>query len=186
MERWINLGGYQLAWLISVGGAAHAKTWPAWAAALVLCGGHIIASSHKATDLRLMVTAAVLGVLLDGLLASANLASYSPATPAVPVSGCPLWILALWLAFSTTPTRSLGWLRGRRWWAALFGAAGGPLAYQAAAAGWGVIAFTRPHWQGQLALALGWAAALVILMTVAGPARRAAKLLTTKARADLP
>lgn len=168
MELWVNLIGYQLAWLITVGGAAAGMSWPAWSAAIVLFCGHLLFSAHRSLDLRLMALAAVLGSLLDGVLASTGWVHYSPAVPAVPVSGCPSWILALWIAFSTTLTRSLGWLRRRGAAAALFGGVGGPLAYWAAERGWGVIEFSPPRWQGLTALAVGWAIALALLVRVAG------------------
>jgi len=171
MERWVNLVGYQVAWLCSVSGAGHGKSWPAWAASSLLCGGHLMVSSRRAVDLRLMALAAVLGAIIDGSLASTGLLRYSPAEPALPVSGCPSWILALWLAFSTTLTRSLGWLRGRTGWCLLFGAIGGPLAYWAAATGWGVIAFSPPLSLSLAALATGWALALVLLIRTAGLTR---------------
>lgn len=167
MQAWINLAGYQIAWLVTVSGAGHGVSWPAWAASGLLWIGHFLTSSRKALDLQLLAIAALLGVLIDGFLATAGLLRYSPETPAVPVSGCPLWILALWLAFSTTLTRSLRWLGGRTRAASLLGAAGGPLAYWAAARGWGVIAFEPPQWRGMLALAIGWAVALAILVRVA-------------------
>lgn len=168
MALWLNLIGYQLAWLITVAGAGAGRSWPAWSAAAVLCGGHLLFSSHRARDLRLMGLAALLGSLLDGSLASSGLLHYSPAAPAVPVTGCPLWITALWIAFSTTLTRSLGWLRQRIATSLLFGAIGGPLAYWAAERGWGVIVFATPRWQGLIALGTGWAIALALLVLVAG------------------
>lgn len=168
MQAWINLAGYQVAWLVTVSGAAHGATWPAWAAATALWTAHFVPSPRKSLDLRLLIAAAVLGVLIDGFLGSSGLLRYSPATPAVPLTGCPLWILGLWLAFSTTLTRSLGWLRGRTGVALLFGAVGGPLAYWAAARGWDVIAFEPPQWRGLLVLSIGWAMALGILVRAAG------------------
>jgi Protein of unknown function (DUF2878) len=61
----------------------------------------------------------------------------------------------------------LGWLRGRIRTAVLLGLAGGPLAYWAAARGWGVVVFTAPAWKGVLALAAGWGMALGVLVSIA-------------------
>jgi hypothetical protein len=41
----------------------------------------------------------------------------------------PVWILALWLGFSTILNVSLRWMKGRYLIAVIFGAVGGPLAY---------------------------------------------------------
>lgn len=187
MQSWINLACYQLAWLVSVSGAGRGSTWPALAAASLLCSGHFIASSHRGVDLRLMGLAAVLGIFIDGFMASTGLLRYSPATPAVPVSGCPLWILAMWIAFSTTLTRSLGWLRGRTGWALLFGGLGGPLAYGAAGGGRGVITFGSPQGRSLLALATGWAIALAVLVRAAGrSALQPANSTSTQEEPDFP
>ena len=170
MTFWSNLLGYQVTWFVAVIGAGHAKSWPACVATVLFCGVQLAASSWRGLDVRLMALAGVLGVLVDGTLASTGLLTYAPAKPATPLLGCPWWIFSLWLAFATTLTRSFAWLRGRLGPAALIGAAGGPLAYEAAARGWGVIGFEAPLWRGVVALALGWAIALMILARTATPA----------------
>jgi hypothetical protein len=168
MLVWINLIAYQIVWFVTVIGASHGLSWPAWAAAGLLWIGHFTTSSHKALDLKLLVFAAACGICVDGFLAAAALLHYFPAAPAVPARGCPLWILGLWMAFSTTLTRSLGWLRGRLGAAWMLGVTGGPLAYWAAARGWDVIVFEQPQWRGMLAVAVGWSMALTILVRAAG------------------
>ena len=45
----------------------------------------------------------------------------------------PGWLLALWLLFGTTLTRSLRWFQSKLWLAALAGAIAGPLSYLAGA-----------------------------------------------------
>ena len=145
--QWINLLGYQVAWLITVTGASHGKVWPAWLASSVLCFGHLATSSWRGLDVRLIALSALLGSILDGCLVSTGILQYSTPSPAVPIVGTPLWIVALWIAFSTTLTRSLGWLRGRMGLTVIFGAVGGPLAYLAAARGWAVD-YIRRHQPG--------------------------------------
>jgi hypothetical protein len=168
MQPWINLLAYQTTWLIAVTGARHGMTWPAGLAAAILCAGHIATSSYRGLDVRLIALSALLGAFLDGFFASTGLLQYSPPNPAVPLVAAPLWILALWIAFSTTLTRSLGWLRGQMGLTVLFGAVGGPLSYLAAARGWAVIAFPAPAWRGLIGLSIGWAVAFAILVRAAG------------------
>jgi Protein of unknown function (DUF2878) len=163
MQVWLNLIGYQVVWFTTVIGAGHSLSWPAWAAAASLWIGHFTVSTHRALDLRLAAFAAAFGICLDGTLTRCGFLRYSPAEPAVPVADSPLWILGLWVAFSTTLTRSLGWLRGRPAAAWLTGAIGGPLAYLGAASGWHVIVFEPPEWRGTLALALSWSITLAVL-----------------------
>ena len=167
MERWVNLLGYQITWFITVTGASHGNVWPACLSSTALCLGHLARSSWRGLDVRLIGFSVLCGTILDGFLSSSGVLRYSPQFPAVPIAGAPLWILALWIAFSTTLTRSLGWLRGRMALAAVFGAVGGPLAYWAAARGWDVIAFPAPAWRGLLLLSIGWAIALAVLVRVA-------------------
>jgi hypothetical protein len=167
--QWINLLGYQVTWLITVTGASHGKVWPAWLSATVLCFGCLATSSWRGLDMRLIALSALLGSILDGCLVTTGILQYSTPSPAVPCIETPLWIVALWIAFSTTLTRSLGWLRGRMGLTVIFGAVGGPLAYWAAARGWAVITFPAPAWRGLLVLAIGWAVALTVLVRAAKP-----------------
>jgi Protein of unknown function (DUF2878) len=182
-ERWINLLGYQITWFITVTGAGHGKFWPACVFSAALCAGHLATSSWRALDTRLIVLSALLGTFLDGFLATTGLLQYSTPLPSVPLIGTPLWIVTLWIAFSTTLTRSIGWLRGRRWLTIVFGALGGPLAYWAAATGGTVIAFPKPAWQGLLAVSIGWALALSILVRASDPTT-SAQVLRLDGRQD--
>lgn len=59
------------------------------------------------------------------------------------------------------------------WFIAVIGAAlgaiGGPLAYLAAARGWGAVIFIAPAWRAELLLAVGWAAAMLVLLRANRP-----------------
>ena len=165
--NWINLLGYQLTWFVTVGSVKYDRAWIGELSALLFCAGQVLASKQRGLDMRLIASALLAGTVLDGALATTGLVSYASASPVVTVFGCPLWILGLWAAFATTLTRSLGWLRHRVWAAAVLGAVGGPLAYLGAARGWGALTLNEPSWRALLALALGWAVALVILVRVA-------------------
>ncbi|MGB5202220.1 MAG: DUF2878 domain-containing protein, partial [Sedimenticolaceae bacterium] len=77
----------------------------------------------------------------------------------------PYWIVAMWMGFATTLNVSLGWLKGRYWLAALFGAVGGPLAYLAGAKLGGITLISSEA--ALTALALGWATIMPLLMYLA-------------------
>lgn len=165
---WANFIGYQLVWLAAVMGAGRGIAWPGIAAALTFATWRLTTGHERTLDVRLIAAALACGMLIDGVAAAARLIHYAAASPALPPGGAPLWILALWTAFALTLTRSLAWLAGRRWLAALLGAVGAPAAYLSAARGWHAIAFAPPEWRGLLWLAAGWAAAtagLVALLT---------------------
>lgn len=162
-SSWINLVGYQLVWFIAVAGAGRERAWPGVIAMVVFAAWQLMVSRHRRLDLSLIATAFTVGVVLDGLLAASGLLRYAAAAPALPPGGAPLWILALWISFALTITRSLAWLKGRTMVAAVLGAVGAPLAYLGAARGWDAVEFAQPAWQGLLCLAVGWAVAVPLL-----------------------
>ena len=49
------------------------------------------------------------------------------------------------------------------WFAALFGAVGGPLAYLGASRGFGAVAVASPDLRGLVWLAMGWAVAMTLM-----------------------
>lgn len=169
--RWKVLGnllGYQLVWFIAVIGAGRDDAWPAIGAALLFATWQLAISSSRALELRLIAAALVFGTTIDGIAAAAGFIHYSAAAPALPPGGAPLWILALWVSFALTLTRSLASLKGRPRIGMLVGAVGAPLAYLGAARGWHAIAFVQPEWRGLLWLAVTWGGsttALVCLLT---------------------
>jgi hypothetical protein len=104
--------------------------------------------------------------VLDGTLRAFAVVHYAAASPALPAGGAPLWILALWVAFALTFNHSLQWLAGRRLLCAALGAAGGPLAY-AAAARLGAVTLMTPTWHAVAWLAAGWGIVCVLLGSLA-------------------
>lgn len=168
-----NILGYQAVWFVAVYGAGAGRTWPALLAAALFALWQLTVSAQRRADLRLAGIALGLGLLIDGALARSGLLAYASAAPALPPSGAPVWILALWVAFALTLNHSLRWLRGRLVPAVVAGAAGGPLAYLAAARLSGAVTFASPAWQPLALLALGWAAALALLTADRGPRAQA-------------
>ncbi|MGH8305243.1 MAG: DUF2878 domain-containing protein, partial [Steroidobacteraceae bacterium] len=150
MSLWGNLLGYQLVWFVAVCGAGRSLAWPAVLAAALFAACQLVLSGERTLEVRLIIAAIVLGVLLDGTLATARLLHYAAPSPAVPAGGAPLWILALWAAFALTLNHSLKWLKGRYLLSALCGALGGPLAYAAAGRLAGAVTFDPPTWRATL------------------------------------
>jgi hypothetical protein len=159
-----NLVGYQLVWFTSVIGAGRDEAWPAVGAALLFAAWQLATASSRALELRLIAAALLFGTTIDGVAAAGGLIHYSAAAPALPQGGAPLWILALWMAFALTLTRSLAWLNGRPQVGMLIGAVGAPLAYLSAARGWHALAFVQPEWRGLLWLAAAWAGSTTALV----------------------
>ena len=163
MRFWANLLGYQAAWLVAVGFAARGLAWPGIIACLGFAALTWWRSPLRRSDLRLVGTALVCGLLLDGTLASTGFLHYAAPLPALPA---PAWIVALWVAFAMTLQHSLQWLLARPLAAVLFGAIGGPMAYWGASRGFDAVAFTAPM-QASVTLALGWAIAMAVFVAIA-------------------
>jgi hypothetical protein len=164
VSAWANFIGYQLVWFAVAGTAAGSRPWLGLAAAGVFVAVQMSISDRRALDLRLLIVAFVLGLVIDGTLSKLGWIRYSPAAPALPSGGAPLWILALWVAFSLTLTRSLAWLSGHPIWAAVLGAIGGPLAYWSAARGFHAVRFVPPWYRVIAGLAAGWSVAISVLI----------------------
>lgn len=164
MMFWLNLLGYQMVWFLLVRGAGTDHlAWP------LLAGGLFVASqlataTHVGRELRLLATALLIGVAVDGIAAATGWLRYASPTPACPSGGAPVWILMLWACFSTTINRSLSVLHEHRWLAALLGGLGAPMAYFAAARGWGAVQLSL--WPGAVWIAASWALALPLFLIV--------------------
>lgn len=166
LRFWSNLAGYQLVWFAAVIGAGRGVAWPAALAAVLFVAWQLALSPRRGRELRLLVLALGLGLLIDGGLSLSGLARYATPAPALPAGGAPLWILCVWMSFAMTVSQSLAFLQARPWLAALFGAVGGPAAYLGAARGWGAVAFVAPAALGLIVLALAWAVAMPLLSTL--------------------
>jgi hypothetical protein len=167
MNAWINFVGYQLAWFGVVAAAGRGHPGLACAAAGGFVAIQMALSDRRILDLRLMLTAVVLGVSIDGALSALGWIRYAAPEPALPPGGAPLWILALWGSFALTLTRSLAWLSGHAGWAAVFGALGGPIAYWSASRGFHAVRFLPPSYPAVGGLAIGWSGAMAILARMA-------------------
>lgn len=154
MERWINFVGYQLVWFAAVVGAARAQPLLGVVAAALFAASQLFASPDAKADAFAMLLAVALGMAIDGGLQASGLLQYASPQPGLLA---PAWILAIWAAFALTLNHSLAFLHGRTALATLLGALGAPLAYLAAARGFGVVSFAQPAWRGLVALAFAWA-----------------------------
>lgn len=167
MRFWANLIGYQTAWFVAVGFAARGLAWPGVLACLGFAAIVYWCSPLKRSDLLLVGTALLCGLLLDGTLAATGWLRYAAPLPALPG---PAWIATLWVAFAMTLQHSLQWLLARPIAALLFGAVGGPLAYWGASRGFHAVEFSMPM-HATFLLSVGWGIAMSLLVFVARRAR---------------
>ncbi len=164
MKVWANAIGYQLVWFAAVWGAASGHWWIA-PLALVPFAAWYLSRPGGRIDAWLIPVAMLLGIALDSTLAASDLVAYASAVPSP--HAAPVWIIAIWVAFSLTLRHSFRFLHGRPMLAAALGAIGAPLAYLGAARGWHAVAFPRGTVPAMVALGAGWFVALPALVTLA-------------------
>lgn len=159
----INVVALQLAWFTCVLGASNDLPWlgiPAVAVVLLIHASLVV---DPLREMRLVLFALVLGAVFDSLLMASGWIDYRNG---IIIPGlAPVWILAMWAQFATTLNISMAWLKGRPLLAALTGGIGGPLSWIAGAK-LGAIELVEPT-EAVIALAVGWAVAMPLLMAVA-------------------
>jgi len=162
-----NLLAFQAAWFATVLGAANGLPWLGPVAVLAAVSLHLALTARRASELRLLLVACVLGLAFEHALLHAGLVGYAGDPVWVPA-----WMLALWPLFATTLNASLAWFKTRLSLAILAGAVAGPLAYLGGEA----LGAIRLEDLALPALGLGWALAFPLLLAVArlGEAGRAA------------
>lgn len=166
MKSLLNFVGFQVVWVLAVGGAARGLWWPGLAGLLVFAGLQLYATRAWRADLALMLLTGLIGCAADSLLVQLGLVRYATAVPSGAYA--PIWIAGLWMAFSLTLNHSMSWLQGRWTLAVLFGAIGGPLVFWIAARYWDAVVIVEPQWRGLTALGVEWAVLTPLLLVLAG------------------
>jgi len=168
MRNLINFVLFQAVWFAAVGGAAAGMLWigPAAGFAFLLAHLYMTPPDRRRYELRYVLVITVVGALLDSAFRAFELTNYPTSEGAWPSAVAwlaPGWIVSLWLAFACLPRFSLGWMAGKPWLGAVFGAIGGPLSYYGGVR-MGAVALHPDAWPTILALSLEYAVAMPILM----------------------
>lgn len=167
----LKLVMFQLVWLSCAIGAGYDRSLPGIIAAALLIAWHLATAPQRRITAIKVLAAGITGFFAESLLIGAGLVRYSAAGPTESLA--PVWIVALWLAFSTTleTTRTL---LGRRPLikAMLLGFVFGPLSYLAGER-LGALTFAQPPWPSYLAVALVWSIAYPILIAMESGSGRA-------------
>ena len=153
---------YQAGWFACVLGAAWGFPWFGASIAICLIATHVWLSTNPATQLKLILVSAGVGLLVDSVQLWAGVFRFSAGVlvPWLP----PLWMTVLWMQFATTFHYSMKWLGGRYAWSALFGLVGAPLAFFAGER-LGAIEFLAPRLPHYAILATLWCCAIPLLFT---------------------
>ncbi len=159
----VNYALYQIGWFACVLGAASHRPWLGCLIALTLVGVHLTRSLDRSIEVRLMALATAVGAIVEMVQIAMGTYRFTSGTviDALP----PAWLLTMWAQFATTFRYSLRTVIARPTRAALFGAAGGPLAFLAGER-LGAVTLLPPVTNALLRLSIGWAVALALFSAV--------------------
>lgn len=156
----LNFFLFQIGWFVCILGAANQMPWLALGIVMVIVFGQVAFANQPMKELALIVSACVVGAIVDQMFLINHVVQYQSHGWSNAV--VPVWIIALWMGFSSTLNISLRWLRDRYVVAFLLGAIGGPIAYIAAEK-LGAVVIT-PMVTSYIALALAWACVTLLLL----------------------
>ncbi len=163
MNMLINFAAFQIGWFSSVLGAAKQMPWLGPVAFLVVLAIHLRLARRPQFEICLVIACGVIGLIFDSVLVAAGWVTYPSGLFSDLLA--PYWIVTMWMLFGTTLNLSMGWLKGRPLLAALFGAIGGPASYLAGQKLGGIVFLEFVP--AMIALAIGWAVFMPILMALA-------------------
>ena len=159
----VNYTLYQIGWFACVLGAASQRPWTGCLIGMILVGVHVALSVERVLEVRLVVLAIAVGAALEMIQIAAD--TYRFASGTVNDALPPPWLLAMGAQFATTFRFSLRSVVTRPLLAALFGAAGSPIAFLAGER-LGAVTLLPPLAQSLLRLSISWAIALVVFSAV--------------------
>lgn len=124
----------------------------------------LLVSQAPAREARFIIMAAALGVFVDTLWQNLGVLRFPDHTGAYSQGMVPVWLVGLWLAFVTTLSHSLGWIRQHGQLPYVLAPIAGPVAYYAATE-LGPVEIGHGYW-GLAALALGWLIVLPLQLRI--------------------
>jgi hypothetical protein len=156
---------FQLAWFAAIIGGA--RGWPILGAlpAIVVVAIHLgsnLPQLKREAILVFGVTA--LGVIVETAFIAFGALHYARTNDNTALP--PIWIIALWFAFGTSPHGSLRWLSGRIWYQPFLGAVFGPLSYLAGVR-LGAATMGEPIVVSLAVIGCGWGLAMVFIFKMA-------------------
>ncbi len=164
MRLALNIAVFYAGWFGSVMAAAAGRDWLALAAALAVVLVHLVVTPRPFAELKLIIAAAVIGLVAEGMLITFGFASYTMPNSFAVLP--PLWLVAIWMAFATTMNVSLGWLKNHVPLSAVLGFLMAPPSYFAGQKLGGIV-LAEPHVISLAAIGLVWAGAFPLLVVLA-------------------
>ena len=156
-SRLLNFALYQLLWFTAILGGAPAV--PVLALILVL---HLSLAPNRAAELALMLGAAFLGLVFDGLLATVGFYAFADVPDPLPI---PLWLVGIWMGFAATLRFSMAFMVARPRLMTVAAAAFAPVTYFGAER-LGAVEFALGAAPTAVVIALSWWVLTPILLRV--------------------
>lgn len=150
-KAWFNALWFQSVWFCAVLGRNDLLFL-----SLGLIGLHLLLVPRRRLEIRQLALLGGIGIAVDSGLSFIGVFQFADDVL------LPGWLACLWLAFATTPGRSLSFLWVRPWLAALAGGLVFPFNYYAGSR-LGAVEFGWPLWQSLLIMALIWSLLLPAL-----------------------
>lgn len=123
----INFLFFQAGWFACVLGAANSMFWLGPFVVLVVSFYYFLVRSNFIREFFFILIVSFIGLFWENLIIAFDIVQYPSGKQIIGLA--PLWIVAMWISFSTTIDISLSWLNGRKVLSTLFGFIGGPLAF---------------------------------------------------------
>ena len=152
---------FQAGWFALVLGGTYGKPLTGTLIAALIIAVHLLRADKSGSEIRLLLTALVTGVLFESLLVGLHLAEYSSGLMHPGLA--PYWMIILWALFATTLNVSMYWVKQLKTpWVSLLGAVLAPLTYYAGER-LGAVVFPNPAYSLG-AISLGWALLFPLLV----------------------
>ncbi len=163
MTQTINFLFYQVGWFACVLGAACHRPWLGVAVALSFVCLHMMLTTDRLNQARLLFAALSVGVVVDTLLLMLGVYGFTGGSIVDWLP--PVWMSVLWIQFATTFRYCLAWLSGRYALCSIAALIGAPLAFLGGER-LGAVSFFSPRITNLLILGTLWAVALPMLIFV--------------------
>jgi hypothetical protein len=159
----LNIVALNLVWFASVLGAARGLYWLGPAALALSLYLQFKNDLKNPTLIKFLFLAAGIGLISDSIIILTGAISFDCCT--VLPQNYPLWMLSLWISFSTALFSSLAWLRTKLTLGSIIGCLGGALAYYGGHE-LGPISLATDTQNALLIIGMTWAIAMPLLSLV--------------------
>jgi hypothetical protein len=163
MAFWLRSIAVTLGWFLCVGGAAAGLPWLGPAFVFAWLTTDFICTGYRFNTIGFYFSAAIVGYLADSGLTLTGFLSFPDMAQLG--SPSPLWMVALWVNLAAGLNGPLRFITRSLFLSVLVGVVGGPLSY-AAGVGMGALFFPGGMLQSIPAVAILWAIALPLLVTI--------------------